>query len=180
MALNIWRRFSTRIKRILIIASFFILSIILTIAGTLTPLSPSEAQNIKQELDEMRENISVQFIFGNNFLLCLSFFIPFVGPVFGCYVLYSTGVVIAADSVVAGVHPLLSLLLLFIFPFTWLEFLAYSTAFSQSVWLIWRIIQRKGKDELVNTCIVISICAVMLLVAAVIEMAVLNALSPVS
>ncbi|MEM3641552.1 MAG: stage II sporulation protein M [Candidatus Bathyarchaeia archaeon] len=179
MAFNVWRSFSTRIKRLITIAIFFFLSLALTIAGASTPLTHSEAQDIKQEFDKMRENASVQFIFGNNFLLCLSFFIPVFGPVFGCYVLYSTGVVIAADSIIEGVHPLVSFLLLFIFPFTWLEFLAYSTAFSQSVWLIWRVIKRQWKREIVNTCIFISICAVMLLAAAIIEMAIILAFTPV-
>jgi uncharacterized membrane protein SpoIIM required for sporulation len=63
---------------------------------------------------------------------------------------------------------------LFAFPFTWLEFLAYSIAFAQSVWLTWSIIQHKGKKELVNTCVLISICAVMLVIAAIVEMAIIS------
>lgn len=171
MALDFWKSATTRIKKILTIAAFFLLSLIITIAGVLTPLSPSEASDIKQELEQMRENISVQLIFGNNFMICLAMFIPVAGPVFGCYVLYSTGVVIAAESLSEGLPPLIVFLFLFAFPFTWLEFLAYSIAFAQSVWLTRRIIQHRGKRELVNTCILISICAVMLLIAAIIETA---------
>lgn len=171
-------------KRILAIGGFFLLSLIVTVAGVLTPLTSEEAAEISKELEDMRESVSnagafrgTALIFGNNFMLCLLFFIPVVGPFFGCHVLYSTGIVIAADSISAGVHPILSFLLLFFFPFTWLEFLAYSAAFSQSVWLTWRTIQRKWRRELLNTCIMISICAVILLVAAVIEMAIFQTLS---
>ncbi|MDI6846587.1 MAG: stage II sporulation protein M [Candidatus Bathyarchaeia archaeon] len=177
MALDFWKSATTRIKKILTVAAFFLLSLIITIAGVLTPLSPSEASDIKQELEQMRENISVQLIFGNNFMICLAMFIPVAGPVFGCYVLYSTGVVIAAESLSEGLPPLIVFLFLFAFPFTWLEFLAYSIAFAQSVWLTRRIIQHRGKRELVNTCILISICAVMLLIAAIIETALIAMLT---
>ncbi len=169
MALRFWQNFPSKIKRILTITVFFLLSIAITIAGVLTPLSNSEARDITRELDQIRENVSVQLIFGNNFMICLTMFVPFAGPVFGCYVLYNTGVVIAAESITAGLPPIIVLLSLFIFPFVWLEFLAYSTALAESVWLVWRIIQHRGKKELVNACILISICAVALVVAAIME-----------
>jgi len=180
LAFNFWKNATTKRKRILTIAAVFILSIIITIAGVLTPLSAEEAAQQKQNLEEMRKTIDslpivqqASFIFGNNFMICLAMFVPVAGPVFGCYVLYSTGVVIAAESISENLPPLMVFLFLFIFPFTWLEFLAYSIAFAQSAWLTWRIIQHKGKRELVNTCIFISICAVMLLIAAIIEAAII-------
>ena len=174
MAFNFWRNAPTKIKRILTIATFFLLSIIITVAGTLTPLSLEEANEIEQQLEEMRESINVQLIFGNNFMICLAMFIPIAGPIFGCYVLYNTGVVIAAESITQGLSPLIVFVFLFVFPFTWLEFLAYSVAFAESVWLTWRIIRRKGKKEIVDACILISICAVMLLAAAIIELALIS------
>jgi hypothetical protein len=171
LALNFWNNFPSKIKRILTIVIFFFISFIITIAGTLTPLSLSDARDIKQEADQISANISVQLIFGNNLMICLIMFIPVVGPIFGGYALYNTGVVIAAQSITAGSPPLAVLLSLFIFPFAWLEFLAYSTALAESFWLIWRIFHRKIKRELANACILISTCAIMLLVGAVIEMA---------
>lgn len=155
----------------------FLAAIMITIAGVLTPLSASEANELKQELDEMREKISLQFIFGNNLMICLIMFVPFAGPVFGGYVLYNTGVIIAAESIVEGAPPLIIFLSLFIFPFAWLEFIAYSTALAESFWLFWRLIHRQGKRELVNVSILISICAVILLAAAIIEMALILSLS---
>jgi len=155
-----------------------------TVAGTLTPLNTEEAAKINQELNKTQELVrgadlfrGTTMIFGNNFVLCLIFFIPIFGLIFGFSVLYSTGVAIAAQCISSKVPPLVGLFSLFIFPFTWLEFLAYSMAFAQSVWLIYRIIQRAWKRELINTCIVISICAVILLIAAVIEMTIVKALS---
>lgn len=174
MAFNFWRNASTKIKRILTITAFFLLSIVITIAGVLTPLSHEEANEIQKEVEEMGKNINERFIFGNNFMICLAMFVPFAGPAFGSYVLYNTGVVIAAQSAAEDFPPLIAFLFLFAFPFTWLEFLAYSTAFAESVWLTWRIIRHKGKKELVNTCIFISICAVILVVAAIVEMAIIS------
>ena len=174
MAFNFWNNVPTKIKRILTIAVFFLLSILITVAGALTPLGLEEANEIGQQLEEMRESINVQLIFGNNFMICLAMFVPIVGPFFGCYVLYNTGIVIAAESITHGLSPLIVFALLFVFPFTWLEFLAYSVALAESVWLVWRMMQHNRRKEIVNACILISICAVTLLAAAIIEMALIS------
>ena len=180
MAYNFWRNTPTKIKRILTVAAFFVLSIIMTVAGILTPLGEEDVNILGGQLDDTQQTIDnlpemqqVSFIFGNNFMICLAGFVPIIGSAFECYVLYSTGVVISAYSVYENVQmsPLLLFFLLFLFPFTWLEFLAYSIAMTESFWLAWRIIQRKGKREIRNVCILMSICAVMLLVAAIIEAA---------
>jgi hypothetical protein len=104
-------------------------------------------------------------------------FIPFVGPIFGLLVLYNTGVVIAAETIATSpqVSPLLTLFMLFVFPFTWMEFISYSTGFAESVWLIRRGTQGLGKRELKNAAILIAIVAVMLLLAAIIEVALILA-----
>jgi len=180
LAYNFWRNTPTKIKRILTIAAFFLLSLIITVAGILTPLGEEDANILGGQLDDTQQTIDnlpemqqVSFIFGNNFMICLAGFVPIIGSAFECYVLYSTGVVISAYSAYKNVQtsPLLLFFLLFILPFTWLEFLAYSIAMTESFWLIWRIIQRKGKREIRNACILLSLCAVMLLVAAIIEAA---------
>ena len=183
MALNFWRNAPTKIKRILTIAAVFLLSITVTVAGVLTSLSGEEANILGEGLEETQKTIDslpemqqTSFIFGNNLMICLAGFVPIVGPIFECYVLYSTGVVIAAFAGYKNVQasPLLLFFSLLLFPFTWLEFLAYSTAIAESFWLTWRIIQHKGKREIKNVCILISVCAVMLLVAAIIEMALIS------
>lgn len=184
MAFNFWIRASTKIKRILTIVAFFSLSIIIAVAGILTPLSDEDVNTLGKGLDETQENVSalplvqqVSFIFGNNFMICLAGFVPMAGAIFECYVLYSTGVVITAYSTYKNYpSPLLIFLSLFFLPFTWLEFLAYSTAIAESFWLTWRIIKHRGEEEIKNACILISICAVMLLVAAIMEAAIIASL----
>jgi uncharacterized membrane protein SpoIIM required for sporulation len=182
MVLDFWKYSSSRTKRVWTIIGFFFLSLIITVAGVLTPLSSEDAKAISEETEETRETFEsmhgvqrTAFVFGNNFMISLIMFVPVVGPIFGCYVLYSTGVVIAADSIAIAenVHPLLYFVLLFVFPFAWLEFIAYSVALAGSFWLTWRIIQRRFRSEIVTTGLFISICAVTLLLAAVIEIAII-------
>lgn len=184
LALDIWRGFPSKVKRVITILMFFIISVAVTATGVSAPLSKEEASTITEEVKDVQDYVltvdvlrGATLIFGNNFVLCLSFFVPVVGILFGFYVLYSTGVVIAAQSIVGGVNPHLIFLSLFIMPFSWLEFLAYSTAFAENAWLTWRIIKRDWKRELVNTCILITICAIVLLAAAFIEIAIIKALS---
>jgi hypothetical protein len=160
----------------LIIIIFFFLSVIATFVGVLTPLRSEEINNRNSELEQLQTTIRdmdvlhrAASIFQNNFVICLISFVPVAGPIFGYFVLYNTGSYIAAESLAHGLPPVIVLLFLFEFPFTWLEFLAYSTALSESFLMIWRMINGRGKRELVNVCILISICAALLALGAVIE-----------
>jgi len=183
--LNYWRESSPRRKRLLTIVAAFVLSFAVTVSGVLTPLSQNEAQDLSHDLEQTQvdlENTTLLsgslFIFRNNFIITMIMFVPLAGPFFSVYVMHNTGVVIAAESVAASTHPspLLVLLLLFLFPFAWLEFLAYSLAFSESIWLMWRLIKRRGAEELVNALIMLLACLGILLAAAIIEMAFILAL----
>ena len=55
MAFNFWRNAPTKIKRILTIAAFFVLSIIVTVSGVLTPLSHEEASEIEKDSKKSRK-----------------------------------------------------------------------------------------------------------------------------
>lgn len=180
MLSGLWQRSSSRTKRIITITVFLVISIIVTSVGALTPISIQDANSIHQELEQLRENISIQYIFGNNLMLCLVMFIPIAGPIFGFWVLHNTGVVIAAETMSSstpGISPLLIFFTLFLFPFTWLEFISYSTGLAESVWLIRRGLQGLGKREIRNAAVLIAIVAVVLLTAAIIEMAIIASYS---
>jgi hypothetical protein len=174
--LSSWKRLSEGTKRILTVLGIFLLLVMLTVAGALTPLSSEDADALNRELENMQQDVrdmdvlsSTVAIFKNNFFINAIMFVPIAGPFFGTYVLYNTGLMIGAQSTVNGISPLYVLFLLFFFPFTWMEFIAYSIALSQGVWLTWRIIQHKGKSELKSTLILIGACAAILLAAALIE-----------
>ncbi len=174
MSLGFWKNASPRRKRIITIIITFIISVIITAVATLTPIEAQEAKDINNELNQTvgslkEQNTLLQFIFGNNFMITLIMFVPIIGPLFGVYAFYNTGALIAAVATAEHFNPTLRFLTLFLIPVTWLEFLAYSIAIAESVWLIRRIIQRRGKREIINASMFISICAVILLVAAIIE-----------
>lgn len=163
-------------KRIVTILAFFILSFLIAIVGILTPLSAQALQDNSNELEQVRQSLKdmnvwqvTAAIFENNFMITLIMFIPFAGPAYGLYTMYNTGLVAGAYASVNHLPGVMSFLLLFILPDTWLEFAAYSTAMASSVWLVWRIIQRRGKRELSRTGMFIVICAGMLLLGALIE-----------
>jgi hypothetical protein len=174
MSLDFWKNASPLVRRIMTIIITFIFAIIITAAGTLMPIEETEAKDISNELNQtvnllITNNLLLPYIFGNNFMLTLIMFVPVAGLIFGGYVLYSTGFVIAADAVAKGYNPILVFLFLFLTPILWLEFMAYSTAMAESLWLARRLWQRRGKHEIINACKFISVCAVILLVSAVIE-----------
>jgi hypothetical protein len=151
----------------------FVLSVVVTLAGTLMPLSADEAQMISDQLDQMvSENddvISLSFaIFVNNFGLCLPMFIPVFGVVFGLFVLFSTGMGVSAISMVQGLPPILTLLMLMITPIFWIEFASYSLGMSESVWLFRRLTQKRW-GYLKRTAMFIGITAVLLAIGAIVE-----------
>ncbi|MGB9756635.1 MAG: stage II sporulation protein M [Candidatus Bathyarchaeales archaeon] len=174
MSFEFWKNASPLVRRIITIALVFIFAVIITTVGTWAPIEEQEANEINNELNQTIDSLKandalLQYIFGNNFMFSLIMFVPIIGVVFGAYVLYNTGAVIAATAISNQVPPALNLIALFLTPIFWLEFIAYSTAMAESIWLTRRLWQRRGKHELVNACKFISVCAVILLVAAIIE-----------
>jgi uncharacterized membrane protein SpoIIM required for sporulation len=101
-------------------------------------------------------------------------FVPIIGPLFGLFVLFNSGTVIGAIATAEGFSPILALVVLFITPVAWLEFGAYSTAMAESVWLFRRFLQRRSASELRKTAVFVSICAVLLIVGAIVEVALLS------
>jgi uncharacterized membrane protein SpoIIM required for sporulation len=174
----IWTKASTRRKRIYSIIAVFILAFILTAVGTLIPVSAEEVNQINDDLNQTISSLSergvlTQYIFGNNFLICLLMFVPIVGPFLGLFIMFNTGNAIGAIAMAEGISPLLALVLVFI-PIGFIEFTAYSTAMAESVWLFWRLVTRRGLRELRVTSIFISLCAGLLAVGAIVEGALIS------
>ncbi len=158
---------------------FFLISTLVTCIGVLTPLSQQDADQINQEVVNIRNSSSAQSILVNNLVICLVMFIPIFGPVLGFYALYNSGVAIEAQVIaeprLSGIPPILGLFTEFLLPVIWLEFIAYSTAFAESFWLIRRAMQGLFKKEIKNTAILIAISASLLVVGAIVEIALIKA-----
>lgn len=185
MILDIWKTLSPRRKRIYSIIAVFVLAVIITLMGALMPIDAEQAGEIHEKLNQTlttaRESeLLMQYIFGNNFFICLIMFIPVVGPIFGLFVLFNTGATASAVAaaqeyppMAAQGYPLIIALIALILVFL-LEYAAYSTAMAMSVWLFRRILQGRGRQEFRNTCLFITICAVLLLIGAVVETALIT------
>ena len=169
-------RVATLRNRVLVMLMAFVLCLAITAVGAVSKVESSEAHEIIGEFDKMEEllnDVGLQFIFGNNLMYCMIMFIPALGPYYGLMVLYSTGKVLAALGVTSGVNPLGLFFSLFIYPHAWLEYISYSLAISESFWLIYAIIKDRGRglrSELSTAAKVMAICAVLLLLAAFAEM----------
>jgi hypothetical protein len=144
----------------------------------LTPLSKKDADQLNQEIVNLRNSASVQNILENNLIICLVMFIPIFGPMLGIFALYNSGVAIEAQVIATSLNvpPLLALYTEFLLPVIWLEFIAYSTAFAESFWIIRRAMQGLFRKEVKNAAILIAISALLLLIGAIVETALIKAL----
>ena len=175
--MSVFRRDSPgKSKRILTIVTFFFLLVVIAVAGILTPLSLEDSKTMSDELKQLQDETKgmniwqdTLFLSTHNSIVCLLMFIPIVGPFYGSYAMYNTGLYLGAESRVMNMPGLIVFAALFISPHTWLEFIAYSIACATSVWLIWKVIKRQAKRELLQTCKYIAICALLLFAAGFIE-----------
>jgi uncharacterized membrane protein SpoIIM required for sporulation len=170
---SFWTNASSKRKRIYSIILIFILAVIVTVIGSFIPLSHQDAQSISNSANETlnthKSNGSLtEYIFINNFSICLLMFVPLIGPVLGFIILFDTGIALGAIASVQGYPVWIELIAETITPVFWLEFAAYSTAMAASIWLFRRIMQRRWR-ELKNTGILIGICAILLAVGAIVE-----------
>jgi hypothetical protein len=157
--------------RIVITVVFFVVALIATMVGAIVlTIDMSDAQKLKGQIEEEFSLFNdPRSIFGNNFAYTLVMFIPIVGPIWGNFVLFNTGAVVAIFGVAEGIPPILLLLFLLFTPVFWLEFGVYSVAMAQSVVLFIQMLRHRGREEAMRTCVVIAVCAVVLLLSAVIE-----------
>ena len=180
MSITIWTRASPRRKRILSTIFILIVAIAVTGLGTLVPIDQQEAKKISNDLNQTvttlgNEGALMQYILGNNLLICLLMFIPIIVPLLGLYIMFNTGTVVGAIAAAGGYSPALALIALFITPVAWLEFAAYSTAMTESIWLFRRALQGRGFRELrKNTTMFITIATVLLAIGAIVETALIS------
>lgn len=171
--LSFWKKASSKRKRIYSTILILVIAVLLTVIGSLVPLKAQDAQQISDSLNQtlttnQASGTLTGYIFLNNFSICLLMFIPVFGPVLGFLILFDTGVALGAIASVQGYPPLLGFALLVLTPIFWLEFASYSIGITESIWLFRRLLQRRWR-ELKNTGILIGICAILLVVGAVVE-----------
>jgi hypothetical protein len=170
---SFWTTASTRRKRVYTFIFIFAVAFILTVIGSLIPISPQSAQQVSNQLNQtVNQNKASgtlpEYIFVNNFSICLVMFIPIIGPILGFFILFDTGYAFSAIAQVQGVPSLLLIFAELLTPVFWIEFTAYSIAISESIWLMRRLLQKRVW-ELKNTVILIGVCAGLLALGAIVE-----------
>ena len=168
-----WRNSSSKMKRIYLIIFIFIIGFIITVIGSYIPVTGQAAQTRYNDVNQTLANNPTfagraEAIFQNNFIICLLMFIPILGPILGMGILFNTGLSLSAIAYVQDYPAWLGYLSLVLTPVFWLEFAAYSIAMAESIWLTRRLLQWRWL-ELKNTAILIGICAVVLVIGAVVE-----------
>jgi uncharacterized membrane protein SpoIIM required for sporulation len=149
---SFWTNASQKRKRIYSIIAIFVIALLVTVIGSYLPLSSSDAQTISQNLNSTlnqnrANNTLTQYIFLNNFGICLAMFIPVFGAALGMFILFDTGVALGAIATTQGYPVWVGLASLVITPVFWLEFISYSIAMAESIWLFRRLIKAITSKE---------------------------------
>ncbi len=188
--LSFWKNASPRRKRIYSIIAIFLIAFIVTLIGAYMPLSSQDATTLSNQvnatLNQHRTNNTLtEYIFINNFSICLLMFLPLAGAALGMFILFDTGIALNAIATTQGYPVWLGLASLIITPVFWLEFASYSIAMAESIWLIRRLIQagnskvphggrRILRGELKWLLLTIGTCAGLLAIGAVVEVWLIN------
>ncbi len=159
---------SFRIILFFMFMGFFTASFLI---GTLTVLDEEDSLEIFNEFNETITEIDSMGIFLNNLNVGLPMFIPGVGPVWGLYSGWSTGVsfsaIVSMSPDLADFQPLDIFLAT---PFGFMELIAYSIGMSRGAFLIFAFIEKSPKKPLIIwTLIEISIALSLLIIGSIME-----------
>ena len=133
--------------------------------GTLSVLDESDALEIFNEFNQTISDIDSTEIFLNNLTVGLPTFVPGVGPAWGLYSGWSTGVtfsaIISQSPEMADFQPLD---LFYASSFGFLELVAYSLGMSRGAFLIFAFLQKSPKKPLIIWSLIEISAAILLLV----------------
>ncbi len=167
----------------------FLLAVLATIVGFMIPVSQSEAQIISDQLNQTvtqgtQNGTLIPDIFLNNYRLCLLMFIPLAGAALGLGILFFTGqafravleiqasggAAAASSAAAANMTASAAILTLVMIALVFLlEYVSYTIAMTESVWLFRRLLQNKWKGELKYLLIFIGTVTAFLIIGAVVE-----------
>ncbi len=148
--------------------------------GAGQPVPTSQASGLVNSLNASipyssgKEAIALS-IFRNNYYLALLMDIPLAGPVMATYVSFNTGYMMSAQAIVysnqtkiafTGMDRFLSLMVL---PIFWLEFVCYTAAVLESLYLLVSLFTRRFTKEVFTAIIVIIGITIVLFISAQLE-----------
>jgi hypothetical protein len=144
--------------------------------GTLTILDEAESLKIFDEFNQTITDVDFLDLFLNNLTVELPMFIPVVGPVWGLYSGWSTGV---SFSAIISMSPNLTdfqpLDIFYASTFGFLELIAYSIGMSRGAFLVFAFIQKSPKKPLIVWSLIeISAAILLLVIGGLIEVSVIE------
>jgi len=170
----------TKRERLLWFFIIFEFLVIATMIGAGQPVPASQATGLVKSLNASipyssgKEAIALS-IFKNNYYLALLMDIPLAGPVMATYVSFNTGYMMSAQAIVysnqtsvafTGTDRFLSLMVL---PIFWLEFVCYTAAVLESLYLLVSLFTKRFTKELFTAIIVIVGITIILFISAQLE-----------
>jgi len=162
---------STISLRIILFFVFFGLFTASFQIGATTELSEEESIAILQDFASTMEDADSVSIFLNNLSIGLPNFVPGIGPAWGLYSGWSTGIAISG---IYSLYPELSdsqpLDIFYASPFGFIELIAYSIGMSRGAFLVFSFVKRYSmKSVLKWTIVEIGIVVILLAVGGVME-----------
>lgn len=144
--------------------------------GTLTILDEVESLTIFDEFNQTITDVDFLSLFLNNLTVELPMFIPGVGPAWGLYSGWSTGV---SFSAIISMSPNLTdfqpLDIFYASSFGFLELIAYSIGMSRGAFLVFAFIQKSQKKPLIVWSLIeISAAILLLAIGGLIEVSVIE------
>jgi hypothetical protein len=169
---------SRRIRTILFFSSLalFLLTFFL---GSQVHMSKDEASAIVKEFeDAIGPHPTAQTIIINNSILCLQFFIPFLGLFSLAEVGFNSGNVLAAIALSSPtpVSAFTVFLLTLATPVAWIEFTAYSLASSEGTMMIISALARFLRKEAKNLLLTLAVALSLLVFGGFLEVFLINAI----
>ncbi|MDG6927781.1 MAG: hypothetical protein JRN26_03140 [Nitrososphaerota archaeon] len=170
----------TRKERLLWFLIIFEFLVIITMIGAGQPVPASSASTLVNGVTASipyssgTEAIALS-IFKNNYTLALFMAIPLAGPFLSAYTSFNTGYIMSAQASVysqqlqiayTGIDRFLGIM---VTPVFWLEFVCYSAAVLESIYLTKSLFTGNFRDELARAVVVIIGIAIVLFLSAQVE-----------
>ncbi|MGC8661556.1 MAG: hypothetical protein ACP5TZ_03525 [Nitrososphaeria archaeon] len=170
----------TKKERLMWFFIIFEFLVIITMIGAGQPVPASSASSMVNGLNASipyssgTEAIAIS-IFRNNYTLALFMAIPFAGPVLAAYTSFNTGYIMSAQALVysqqyqiayTGIDRFLGIM---VTPVFWLEFVCYSAAVLESIYLMQSLFTGNFRKEFIRAIVVIISIALVLFLSAQIE-----------
>ena len=149
------RRGLLRSPRVVLFLVILIIELVLFLGAMSVPLDPAQQQSFLKEEQQLTASVNARspldtlsLIYLNNVRIGLIEAVPFVGPLFFGYSIYTSGQILAAFAVSRNVPPILLGAVTFVFPHALIEFAGYAVAVTAGLMLILSGIRRRLRKEI--------------------------------